>query len=183
MYFTLKIQFFWGVIPLVSSFQTTKYQQNTVKGILIGTWLRWGEIGTNRAGLRCPGSHDHIPSWCLGPMPEMPCLRASKMEVINEPEPPTWFFNISSFFSLFFFGVMSHLKGFSHEHILRITTIQLHDFWGSIHALIWVAVLLVLVQMTFALLLSQAGETAETCRMCWWRKDQKYQKFWGSLLG
>ena len=27
---------------------------------------------------------------------------------------------------------------------------------GSIHALIWVAVLLVLVQMTFALLLSQA---------------------------
>ena len=123
MYFTLKIQFFWGVIPLVSSFQTTKYQQNTVKGILIGTWLRWGEIGTNRAGLRCPGSHDHIPSWCLGPMPEMPCLRVSKMEVINEPEPPTWFFNFSSFFSLFFFGgvfIMSHVKGFFHEHILRI---------------------------------------------------------------
>lgn len=76
---------------------------------------------------------------------------------------------------------MSNLNGVSHEHLLRITTIQPHDFWGSIHALIWVAVLLVLVQMTFALLLSQAGETAETCRMCWWRKDQKYQKIWGSF--
>lgn len=65
--------FFWGVIPLVSSFFK---QQNTNgacgEGILIGT-NSWGEIGTNRAGLRCPGSHDHIPSWCLGPMPEMPC--------------------------------------------------------------------------------------------------------------
>ena len=35
---------------------------------------------------------------------------------------------------------------------------------GSVHALIWVAALLILVQMTFALLLSQAGKAVSGFR-------------------
>lgn len=82
--------FFWGGIPLVSSFQTTKYQE-----------LRWNWHEQCRASM----------PWQSWPHPFM---------VSRRPEPPTWN-NISSFFACFFGGFvfMSHLKGFSHEHILH----------------------------------------------------------------
>ena len=43
-------------------------------------------------------------------------------------------------------------------HLIVLQSVFVLPSRGSVHALIWVAALLILVQMTFALLLSQALE-------------------------